>query len=118
MEYGRNPYLPRRTPEHPPQGVEGEHNRVNSLIGGVLELASLEPTRPVDFIRMAFKEMDKAGIEPDDYNVSLIMEHGFGSREAVTERISGLTPDEFDKSYPDQIGDLVRWYVQPPTEPE
>lgn len=107
--------MSRRTPEHPPMGVEGE-NRFNEALSGVLELALLGRTTPIDFIRMALDEMEKMNLELDDFRVDTILKHALGSREQARERIYGMSEEAFNETYPDVFGRLVKGYIEPPSE--
>ena len=109
--------MSRRTPEHPPRGVEGGGNgEFDDLLSGELEVASLGPTTPIGFIEMVLERMGQQGLELDDYRVAAILRPAWGSREEVRKRISEMTEETFDQTYPDVYGRLIRWYIEPSPE--
>lgn len=104
-----------RTPEHPPlEGEVGDRSEFNDLLSGMLVLASVEGMSATDFVLNSLGELQKRGLELDGYKLSVLMQHGFGTREELRDRVTGMTDVEFEQTYPNGIGGAVRWYIQPP----
>lgn len=111
--FGDGFYPPSRTPEDPPTGPEADE--FNDILEGVLELGSFEDRMSAaDFVRRAVEEASRAGIELEDHHMAQIMKLGFGSREAVLERLSRMSEVEFNEIYPDEVADLLVAYIFPP----
>lgn len=111
--FGDGFYAPSRTPEDPPTGPEADE--YNDILRGVLELGSFEDRMSgADFVLRAREEVSKAGIELEDHHLTQIMKLAFGNREAVLERLSGMSEVEFNEIYPGEVADLLVAYVFPP----
>lgn len=92
----------------------GEGEEFNELLRGMLDLTSAEGNvTAVDFIERMLAEMEKMGVEATDYRINLILLYGVGSREKVLDRVADMTTEDFDRTYPGIVGELVEWYLEP-----
>lgn len=67
----------------------------------------------VDFVNDTIEGMEKEGIALTSYRLYLILKHAFGSPDSLLETLRYMTSEEFHTKYPEPIGKLIEWYIEP-----
>ena len=103
-------FNPVHDPEMPTTGSEtGESDKFNVLLQAAVESFGDQP--PEKFVESVLMKMEKQCIEINEYRISLILNTAFGSKEKVIAEIIRLTKAEFDRKYPEPIGNLLLYYA-------
>lgn len=77
----------------------------------MLDSTSGDPA--IDFVKYAIEGMERERIALTSYRLRLILKHAFGNPDSLLETLRDMTSEEFHTKYPEPIGKLIEWYIEP-----